>query len=306
MPMPIPVEPDWGVPTGGLLSQARSLPAGWQRGISFADTSCLSPVVMGECPTGSQLKPGQGVEGAEFRPVSLIQAVTCSTLGGVDVSALSGSALDATRDYALAHELLTAEASRRDASPGHVGNPALTDAVDLGDGFETVADALACLETNVLTANSGRGAVLFLGPTLLTKARQALVRDGQRWRTASGSLVISSAAFDGRAPGSSGPPAAGEPLYAYATTVVWAGVGDRAEFSDVRRADNSATTRTEDLALAAFAPCALYAAGSPAATACEIADAAPEPIIASVEPNSGPVDGGTDITITGTSFLEGN
>ena len=305
MPLPIPVDPDWGAPVGGLLAQARSLPAGWRRGVAFLDTSCLSPVTMGECPTGDQLKPGQGTESTEFRPVSLIQAVECSTMGGVDVSALSGEALDSTRNYALSHELLTAEASRRDASGGRPGNPALTDAVDLGDSYATVADALACLETNILTTNSDRGAVIFVGPTLLTKLKGSLWRDGQRWRTAMGSLVIASSAFDGRAPGSDSAPEAGDPLYLYGTTTVWAAVGERASFEDVNRANNTATSRTEDLALVAFAPCALYAAASPAAVACEVVSP-PEPvdppIITSITPNSGPLEGGYDIRVAVTNL----
>lgn len=301
MPLPIPVDPDWGTPVGGLLAQARSLPAGWQRGIAFLDTSCLTPVTMGECPTGDLLKPGQATESAEFRPVSLIQAVECTTLGGIDVASLSGAALDETRNFALAHELLTAAASRRDAGPSSTGNPALVDAVDLGDSFDAISDALACLETNILTANSDRGAVIFVGPTLLTKLKPVLWRDGQRWRTPSGSLVISSAAFDGRAPGSDAPPAAGDPLYIYGTTTVWAGVGDRASFEDIERAINLATARTEDLALVAFAPCALYAAASPAVVACEIVGPpvpVPPPAITSIDPSSGPFDGGYDVRIT--------
>jgi len=57
-------------------------------------------------------------------------------------------------------------------------------------------------------------------------------------------------------------------VYAYATTAVWAGVGSADTFADVNRAVNTAAARREQVAMAAFSPCAVFAAASTAATAC--------------------------------------
>lgn len=270
MPIPIPVEMDQGTPrTGGLLATARSLPAGWERGISWADTSCTLPVVMGECPTGPDLKPAQEVRTETFRPVELIQAIKCTTLGG-GPNNLAGPALDQTREFALAREMLTGAASARDASVPDHANPSLVEtAFPLGDP-STLRRALSCLETNMADATAGREGFILAGPAIATYllAEMLMWRDGGRWRTGFGSTVIISAGFDGRAPGSSGPPTSGQPLYLYGVANVWAGVGSRTVLSDVNRADNTATERAEDIAMVAFPTCSVFAIGTSEITIC--------------------------------------
>lgn len=270
MPLPVPVTMDPGTSLpGGLLALSRSLPEGWQRGISWADTSCTQPVAMGECPTLNDLKPTQPVETEVFRPVELIQSIACTTLGG-GPAGLAGPALDATRDYALAQELLTGEASARDASDPSHANPSLAGtAVDLGE-FPFLAQAVACLDQRLASATAGRGGFLLVGADMATHllTNRLLWRDGARWRTAAGSSVIVSAGFDGRGPGDTAPPANGVALTLYAVANVWAGVGSRSILFDVNRADNTATERAEDLALVAFPTCAVFAASSAEATSC--------------------------------------
>ena len=278
MPIPIPVDLDLGAPApGGLLASARVLPVGWQSGISFTDTACLLPVVMGECPSGVNLKPGQGVESATFRPVSVIQAVSCSTLGGFDTATAAETALTQTADFALARELLTGLASGRDYNPNAQdpgGNPALVNtAVSLGAAFASLAAAVACVEQELGEATGGRGGFLFVGADVATMLLDALDiwRDGTRWRTASGNTVIVSAGFDGRAPvadGTGTAPAQGEVLYLYAAAGVWAGTGEETTYSDVDRNVNTATSRAEQIALVAFTPCAVFAAAATTVTKC--------------------------------------
>lgn len=281
MPMPTPVtlEPS-GPEGGGLLAVARSLPSGWQRGVAFTDTSCLAPVVMGECPSGDNLKPGnRGEAVAEFRPYSVIQAVECTTFGGYSVETVAAGELDRTRDFAIARELLTGEISRRDRNPNailadgspYMGNPSLqSEATDLGAAFASVTAMLACLEQNLSEATSGRGGVLFAGPALATWLfKESLIwRDGVRWRTATGNPVAVSGGFDGRAPDDTAAPVATDPLHLYAASNVWANVGERATLSDVDRNVNTGTARAEDLGLAVFSPCAVFAAASTVALAC--------------------------------------
>lgn len=259
----------------GLLSQALTLPDGWQRGgIEFIDPNCLSPVVMGQCPSGEDLKPTQRAETAgAFRSVDLIQAVECSTMGGLDVPRIAEVEGQRTASFALARELLTGAASLRD-NPDGQENPALVStATDLGADFASVAEALACLEASLNAANSGRGGVVLMsiGFATIALTERVLWRDGARWRTVTGAPVIIDAGFDGRAPvadGTGAPPAAGAALYAYATTAVWAGVGGTFTASDVDRAINNSNARREQVGMAAFSTCAVFAAASTAATAC--------------------------------------
>lgn len=270
MPIPVPVELDQPAPSGGLFAASRPLPENWQRGISFTDRGCLLPVVMGECPTGDDLKPTQRSDKATFRPVELITAVTCSTLDNfTDYDVVAGAALDSTRDFAMARELLTGAASLRDLGPSSTPNPALVStATDLGSDIEGTTAAMACLETNLLTANGGRAATLLMPIAVAYQmlADRTLYLDGARWRTVTGSTVIVSPGFDGRPPvddqSTSVPPTAGDPLYVYAVTAVWAQTGERSILHDVNRAINDVNARAEDIALAAFGPCAVFAVGT--------------------------------------------
>lgn len=272
MPIPIPVELDWPLAGSGLLAASRPLPEGWTRGVSFLDPSCTPPAVMGECPTDPDLKPVYRPGRATFRPVTLVQALTCTAANNLDLGGLSAAELDRTRDYALARELLTGEASARDAGPDSDPNPSLIgEAVDMGDDFASVAGLFGCVEAAVNAANFGRGAVLFAPIELLTSALEASVvwRDGARWRTGNGATVVVSAGFDGRAPGDDSPaPAVGDPLYLYGSTAVWAGVGERTVLGDVDRAVNDVNARAEDVALAVFAPCVVFAGAATGVTNC--------------------------------------
>jgi hypothetical protein len=276
MATPIAVTMTQPSPTSeGLLSQALALPDGWQRGgIEFLDPNCLAPTVMGQCPSGEGLKPTERAETAgAFRSVDLIQAVECSTMGGLDVRGIADAEGPRTASFALARELLTGAASLRDNPTGQE-NPALVNtATDLGADFTTVAAALGCLESSLNSANSGRGGVVLMsiGFATVALAERVLWRDGARWRTVTGAPVIIDAGFDGRAPVADGtgvPPADNAPLYAYATTAVWAGTGRSDTFADVNRSINTSAARREQVGMAAFSTCAVFAAASTAATAC--------------------------------------
>jgi hypothetical protein len=289
MATPIPVELDRCTPAvvGGLLQGACPLPQGWERGISFQDTACLLPTVMGECPTCSDLKPTQRASTETFHPVSLITAFACSTFGGIDVQQVSVETLDETADYALAREMLTGQAALRDASPDHEGNPSLqTHATDLGTAFTSPVAALGCLEQTLADATGGRNGYLLIGPeiALALSELSLLIREGGRLITITGTRVIVTGGFDGRAPidspdddspadpcepwNSTGAPELGDELYMYATASVWAGVGPGVMRSAVNRANNTAEAREERGALTAFTTCATFAAGSGVAKAC--------------------------------------
>jgi hypothetical protein len=291
MATPIPVELDRCAPAvaGELLQGACPLPEGWERGISFQDTACLLPTVMGECPTCSDLKPTQRASTETFRPVSLITALECSTFGGIDVQDVASRNLDETAGYALARELLTGQASLRDANPNAQdpgGNPSLqTRAQIVGDGSLGPVGALGCVEQQLGEATGGRRGVILIGPAMaLYLGQNSLLHFENttgRLRTISGTPVIVSAGFDGRAPiaeespgdpctpwNSTGHIAPGEEMWIYATAAVWAGVGAGRMLSDIDRANNTASAREERPALVAFTPCATFASPTGVANPC--------------------------------------
>lgn len=290
MGIPIPVELDRCAPAvvGGLLAGACPLPAGWERGISFQDTACLLPTVMGECPTCPDLKPTQRATTATFRPVSLISAVECSTFGGIDVRQVASANLEETSGYALAREMLTGQAATRDANPAAIEgeNPSLQSAATVIDGPTDPLEAVGCLEQAMADATGGRRGYILVGPELVMQMWPLLIREGGRLTTLTGTRVIVDGGFDGRPPSgvespgdespgdvclpwnSIGAPVAGDELWMYATASLWAGVGPGRMIDDVDRASNTANAREERIALAAFTPCATFAVPSGITKAC--------------------------------------
>jgi hypothetical protein len=244
MPLPNSVELAATRTPGGLLASARPLPEGWTRGIRFAQTGCIDPFTVGECPDSPDLKPLSTVDGvAEFRPYSVGAAVTCTTLDNSRPSAgWAEQAQDATADYAVAYELLTGIASARDSGAGFAGNPSLEGSVtsDLGDATTSLG-GLACLESDAATNLKGRQVFLHVSTADMMLSLEGLWRDGARWRTPYGSIVLASAAY---------------PVGTmFATGDVWASVGLRETLLSVERSVNDDEARTEQVALAVFDPC---------------------------------------------------
>lgn len=294
MAIPVPVELDRCAPgvTGDFLSSTCPLPEGWRRGISFSDTSCLTPTVMGECPPRDCPPPGlkeaQRAEMATFRPVSLISAVECSTFGGIDVQAVADDVITTRAGYALARELLTGQAQHRDANlavEGDPFNPTLQgSALNVGDSFVDPLFAIGCLEQAIADTTGGLRGYILIGPEIAMQLMPYLYRDGGRLYTPAGTRVIVDGGFDGRAPGEESPgdspgdcvpwnttgaPGLGDQLYIYATSGLWAGVDAQGlTRGDVNRQDNTATARDERQGLAVFTPCSTFAAGSGVDKAC--------------------------------------
>lgn len=291
MPIPVPMELDRCTPpvVGGILSGSCPLPEQWQRGVSFQDTACLTPTVMGECPTCPDLKPTQHAQTETFRPVSLITAFECSTLGGVNVRAVATQTLDETAGFALARELLTGRASRRDANPnaeGRIGNPSLvcdSTPIEPAAPFDDAYAALACLERSLMESTGGRRGFILLAPEIIPRINFAITGQPGRWVTFSGNRIIVDAGFDGRAPlceeepacipwtDPTGSPTAGDELWMYATAGLWAGVGtDLPDLTvdAIDRQNNTASARSERVALAAFSTCATFAVPSTVTKTC--------------------------------------
>jgi hypothetical protein len=227
---------------GGLLSAARPLPGGWERGVTFGDGWCLSPEPWPYClpdvspPPSPGEKVAQGLEpNAEFEPVGLYQAVECTTLSSDDAQANAEETLLATADWILGQELQTGE---------QTGNPNLEDAdpvVSLGTGL---AEALATADAAIAAGLQGRLGFIHVTPHDLAMLVDSgiLVRDGRAWRSPSGHTVVSSAGytFDGTI---------------HATAEVFAAVSPVDTRADVNRAINQVVAYAEQIGLAVFAPC---------------------------------------------------
>lgn len=246
--MPLTQAIDLPAPTragGGLLGAARPLPAGWERGVTFSDTWCLAPQPWPFCigevsPSDS---PGEKQASspeapAEFEPVGIVAGVNCSTLSPGDSQETATQVLLATADYRLGVELATAPIT---------GNPSLSEGTPVTAGGAGLCEALATAEATVADILQGRLAYVHVTWGDLTRlvCAQAIWRDGARWRTAAGNLVVASAgyAFHGEI---------------HVTGEVFASTSPIDTRSDIDRQINSTEAYAEQLGLAAFAPCANF------------------------------------------------
>jgi hypothetical protein len=227
---------------GGLLSAARPLPAGWERGVTFGDGWCLDPAPWPYClpdvspPPSPGEKQAQGLApGAEFDPFGLYQAVECTTLSTDAARTEAGETLAATADWLMGQELQTG---------AQTGNPSLEDATPVAAGGAGYAEALATVEGQIAAELKGRLGFVHVTPAdlVLLVAAQVVVRDGRTWRTPGGHVVVSSAGydFDGTL---------------HATGEVFAAVSPVETRVDVDRSINQTVAYAEQIGLAVFPPC---------------------------------------------------
>lgn len=239
--------PPSGRPVGGLTSAARPIGGDWWRGVTFASAQCTAPQAVGTCTDGDVAKtPNDLSDTATFDAFAVLQALRCSTMGGTRLVEFAGQSLDATREFAIARELLTGAAS---------GNPSLADAVVIGSaGVTDPTTALACLDAHAAETLSGRLAFIHVSPQLATLllAASAITPTAQgNYATALGNVVVVSSGYDGR-----GPAGFDDDLqYLYATGVVHVEFGMRENLEAVERGQNDSIAIVEEAAIAIFDPC---------------------------------------------------
>lgn len=247
--MPLPTRVTLAPPTrpqGGLLSAARPIGSEWWRGVTFSSSLCIGPQVVGSCTDGAVTKELESLSDVQtFEAFGIVEALRCSTMRSSDMESIAGQSVDATREFAVARELLTGAAS---------GNPNLGDATDLGVAADAVT-ALGCLEQEAADTIFGRLAFVHVSPLVATAlfAAGAVYVSGVRLLTANGNVVVASPGYDGRAPGGAAPGASSH--YAYVTGEVYAETGQREAFSATERETNEATSHAEDAGIAVFDPC---------------------------------------------------
>jgi hypothetical protein len=233
---------------GGLLAASRALSGTWEKGVTFTAGSCLAPQVWPYCPPDSPepstktfYSPGDIVE---FEPVAILQGMLCSGLGltnadmGTDrdtASRLANETIDLTRDYALGAEFATGAIT---------GNPSLADATPLA-GVTSHTDAMAALEAAIAGSLYGRLGYIHVAPDDLVYlvAEDVVWRDGPRWRSPMGNVVVASAGYVSL----SGT--------LYATPEVFAAAGFRENRAALDRATNTWEALAEESGLAVFDPC---------------------------------------------------
>lgn len=241
--------PPSGRSLGGLLDAARPTGAtDWWRGVTFSSGQCLVPQVVGSCTDGETTKTTQNLSTvASFDVFSVLQALECSTMGSSQLEGFASQSLDVTREYGVGSELLTGAAS---------SNPSLSDADVVTSDATDVVGALGCIEDEISKGLYGRLGFVHVPPQVATvlMAESAIYKEGRVWYTATGNIVVASPAYDGREPGQDAP-SPGDPLFIYATGVVYAEVGQREVLSATERGQNSLQAIAEDAAIAVFDPC---------------------------------------------------
>lgn len=232
---------------GGILAQARPLPAGWETGVDFATEACLAAGEHLFCVDSPTAKQFQSAELAEFKAYGVEVSVVCTTLGGAQANAeretKARAALAVIDEFSVGHVLATGATSAGDDTT----NPGLADATSGGSGA-TAADALAIIEDSIASNLRGHLAWVHVTPARLTElvAAQAVWRDtlDNAWRTATGHLVVASPGYVGNIDDE-----------IVATTEVFADRGEIEQVRTVDRADNRYLAVHEAPALAIFDPC---------------------------------------------------
>lgn len=232
--------PPAGLVGGGVLDQARPLPEGWTRGLTFATEACLAAGEHLFCPTSPGEKNFQGTTLAEFTPYGIEVSVVCTTLGGADSFAVrearADQALDAKAEISVGSELATGALT---------GNPSLADASSSGTGADAVA-ALAILEDEIAQTLGTFQAWIHATPARLTElvAGYVVYRDMGGWRSPGGHVVVASGGYVGNIDDE-----------LVATTEVFAEVGPIDRGRTVDREDNRYLSVHEAPALAVFDDC---------------------------------------------------
>lgn len=223
---------------GGLLSAARPLPSGWERGVTFGGSSCLAPQPWPYCISEDESPwektPNAPGDISVFEPTGIVQAVECTTLSRDSSQQKASEALAATADYQLGTELYDGAVT---------GNPHLTQAVSAGAGGTSYASALAVIEAAIASELQGRLGFVHASYASLTRllSESAIWRDGRFWRTAAGNLVVTSPGYDF--------------ARLYATGEVFAAVSAPETRVDIDRAVNQSVAYAEQIGLAVFDPC---------------------------------------------------
>lgn len=232
---------------GGILTQARPLPTGWERGITTAATgACLAAGEHIACTTSPTEKDFQNVGDFEFESYLIELSVQCSPLGGARANeerqARAFQLLDAKSEYSVGFVLATGTTQ----ALVDTGNTALVDAVASGSAA-TAEAALALIEDLIAVNLQGLLAWVHVTPARLTQLVDAGVvyRDDMgTWRTPTGHVVVASPGYAGNIDD-----------VIVATNEVFASVGDISRSETVDRSDNRYMSAHEAPALAIFDPC---------------------------------------------------
>lgn len=232
---------------GGILAQARLLPDGWERGLSFATEACLAAGEHVFCTTSPTEKSFQGTDLADFAAFGIELSVVCTTLGGArgnqELTDKGRAALEVIDEFSVGRVLATGLT----AAGVDTTNPSLADAVSAGSAA-TAAEALAILEDEIATGLRGHLAWVHVTPARLVElvAAQAVYLDIGAWRTPSGHVVVASPGYVGNIDDE-----------VVATTEVFADRGEIELMRTVNRSDNRYLAVLEAAALAVFDPCFL-------------------------------------------------
>lgn len=265
-------------PTTGLLAVANrptDVPDEWVGGFGYDPEACGDALLLSiECGTGSDKTPEANPASVEYAPAAIVYADACSTLSrGRDGAGRAARGLLQYESKALERLLWTGVATGDDTTDER---PHLADgrATVLGGSGVTplaLVIGLALLDQALTECLGGVQGMVHVTPLALSHAVPATwaVRDGNRWLTPNGHLIVAGAGYTGGGPrptvGGALPAApdllAGVPAnqWAYGTPYVNVLLSPPTSQTDVDRAVNTERTIKERAGAAFYGACCQYA-----------------------------------------------
>lgn len=221
---PPAVPPSYGL-TASLPVESRSLEE-WGTGITYSPEGCVEGETYDKCDPPT-LTPTERPATVEWMPYVLSVYTHCTTFGDAADADLSRATrlLNMDTERQLGHEFWTGELAQASTlpvsnDPWPNGYLASTDSDDLSaDGPKNLVHALSCLDQYLTDHNGGQpGAVHATAQTVVQwYSLRVIQKEGGRWRTPNGNIVISSPGYTGSSPEGRAP--SDNDIWAYATDI---------------------------------------------------------------------------------------
>ena len=255
-------------------------PPRWEAGFAFDPETCQDPQLHAiDCGEGAEKDRMANPGLVEYAPATIIANSWCSTMTGErQTAARAQRALLAQQWWALERLLWTGDAESDDPADGTV-RPHLADGrATVLTGSGSVAEGVARLDQVLTDCLWNSQGVLHMTPGLLSRAAQAsaVEREGNRWITPAGHLVVGGGGYTGGAPRDdvgealpAGPDLTADPIPAqtiYATGPVFFLLGQVWETPEIVREVNDSSVRVERAGAVFYGPCCQFAASVVAET----------------------------------------
>jgi len=248
-------------------------PENWEAGFAFDPETCQDPQLQAvDCGTGVTKNRMSNPAVVEYAPAAIIANSWCSTLTGPrQTEQRADRALTASQWWALERLLWTGVAESDDPADGTV-RPHLADGrATVLAGSGDVAEGVARLDQALTDCLWNSQGIIHMSPIALSRAKQkaAVEREGNRWISPAGHLVVGGGGYTGGAPRAgvgqalpAAPNLLADPIPAqhmYATGPVFYLLGQRWSTPEIVREVNDSSVRAERVGAAFYGPCCQFA-----------------------------------------------